>query len=423
MCRIVEVDVGKSETKPELKRHLRALISQIRGGQVPKREGIGSDRPSTVAHRPPVVAAEAAKPQPIVQSPQPVAVPGTRMPPYAGAAFPPNAPSVSAASAGGGVKPVAQNWRPSNTATTASESSTRPSILEAGLITVCQDFVVPSALDRLSQTHRSALTRMSQFYDSLVSKNEHLHTPPKEAVARRSDASGPPVLSALCGNCGKKCNKDCKFRRCKACCNEALLRCPIHMAGWSLKNDDSLTDRAPILPTAPPMTSTPSVPKQVRKLAPPLPKPSSILLGEREAGEPWTEIREEALYRSVQNSGAMDTIFDHTTTNTLTSLLSDWQSRPQQPLEQRLAQLESESNLLTQKHVQTLAAWSATREEFYLKYAALVQAGTEQEMLETRRQFYEKIDLSLPIPLMPRKRTAEADPPISSASKVKPTKS
>lgn len=299
----------------------------------------------------------------------------------------------------------------------------RPMILDAGLITVCQDFVVPASLERLSQTHRSALTRMSQFYDSLVSKNEHLYAPPKEVVARRTDPAGPPVLAGTCGNCGKRCNRDCKFRRCKDCCNAALLRCPIHVVGLRLREGQTLTDRAPPLPLLTPSPPAPAaVPKHTRRTAPSVPKPASVLLGDREATEPWSELREEALYRSLQNGSAMDTIFNHTTTDALSSQLNDWQSRLRQPLEDRLALLQDQSALLQQQHQQRLASWTQRAENFMLKYSEVGQLATEQELAEARRQWLQNLDGVLPVPLTPRKRSAESEPPMTSPPKIKPIK-
>jgi LRP1 type putative zinc finger protein len=37
-----------------------------------------------------------------------------------------------------------------------------------------------------------------------------------------------PDADMSCLGCGKRANKDCKFRRCKNCCNAAMLKCTVH---------------------------------------------------------------------------------------------------------------------------------------------------------------------------------------------------
>lgn len=313
------------------------------------------------------------------------------------------------------------NWKSSVHASDPSGPG-RPPILDAGLVSNVQDFVAPISLDRLTHTYPTFLTRMSSYYDSLVSRNDHLYAPPKDLVARSSEPSHAHYSSEnTCFTCGKRSTRDCRFRRCKNCCNGSLLKCQVHSVGFTPQPGQQLQDWPSNAPAQPAATNTTAVTKPTRPSAPIAPKASMFILGDRESTEPWLELREEALYRSQQNHLAMETIFDLQSIDSVHTWLRDWQGKPLQALENQTAQQEENIHALHLTHQNTLSKWTERAAKFSTLLEEIDAAlGDPNTLAQLKTKFTEDLNGQIAVPLTTRKRSPpDGDLPNQPPNKVK----
>ena len=455
ICSLQDVEPSSYDTKPELKKQVRNLVASIKDGTVPKRDGIGRDLRKSESVK--VYGSLAV--QNVLSS---MKTPSSLQIPHAPAPITPlRSPfSISGAQAsiskhvGSGSSHLVLP-APSKHVSVVDQSlmSDRPSILDEGLEFQVSDFVSPLSAQKLDKAFPDVQYRSFHYYYSLIDRLEHMepakrqHLPP-----RSSDASSSRLASdTICASCGKRSLRSCRFRRCRTCCNaytapsssasipsvsisvppvepdsssvgSALLdgrlqrHCEVHSVGQDLLFSPSPRplDRSGAVAPISSFVSTSS--KSVKKAIPTVPKPTQAVLGETEATNPWSELREESLYRGAQNSACMDTLFDHHSIASLAQWLQQWHSISLDGRSYGEQEIAAEQTRLESK----MKHWCDRRETFTRRYETLNQQQQHMDMTEpqqeqekmdeVRRQVWKELEGQIPVPLAPRKRTHNDTP-------------
>lgn len=282
---------------------------------------------------------------------------------------------------------------------TQAEHGDRPAILDEGLEFAVADFAAPAAVSKLESQYPHIQSRMLRYYRSLVDKHEHLAPALKPAVPR---APFEPMQSGTtvyrrCQVCNSRALSSCSFDRCRICCQLQPHECAIHQK----LNSEFAGAPRPLDRSGVPMThgssSVQSSTSFTRKPAPALPKPSHTLLGEVEAQLPWQELREEALYRSAQNSASMESIFSVHSVDTVSEWLQKWRTKAPA---NHSATLASECEQMELDHAKKMKEWQRVAEAFENNFYSIADSPTEAK----RREIFSNLDDILPVPLTPRKR-------------------
>lgn len=279
------------------------------------------------------------------------------------------------------------------------EHGDRPAILDEGLEFAVADYSAPAAVAKLESQYPHIQPRMLRYYRSLVDKHEHLAPALKPVVTRSpfEPAQSGSVTFRRCIVCGGRALTACTFDRCRICCQLQPQNCAIHQ---KLTSTFGSAPRPLDRSGAPITHGSSAVPCSTsfnRKSAPAAPKATHILLGEMEAPQPWQELREEALYRSVQNSNAMDSIFSSHSVEKISSWLDKWM---QKAPTNHTASLTAECEKMEAEHAKKMDEWRRMAQLFDEGFNSIGNHPTE----ETRREVFSNLDDVLPVPLTPRKR-------------------
>lgn len=419
--RASDVDISRSDTKPELKRLLRGLIQQIKDGTVAKKDGIGADlkrhvnTPSTA----PIVIPSVDTPSNAPKQVQATLSAG--LSPLGGASRTPlvispqtqlnrtsyaNIPNASPSNA----------KRSPNKRSDGGPGTDRTFILEEGFELASTDLAAPLAVSKLESTYPQIQPRMLRYYQAITNSQTHLAPVPSPLVQRNSFE--PPALHYVgeyaCIVCGNRSVSSCKFRRCRNCCNANSLSCTVHAIG----HDALYAMPRPLERTGAPgtiATAQAGLTKVTRRTAPSVPKmlPNAVL-GETESPNPWPELREEASYRLLQNTTCMDTIFDHHSLDSLRTWLKSWQSTSLASIQERKQTIENDIETMEHTHAELMDAWLEDSRLFKQRLGALEDLGNmaatdenqeiEEQFMQIREEFLAKVDAQIQVPIAPRKR-------------------
>lgn len=271
--------------------------------------------------------------------------------------------------------------------------------MDEGLEFAVADLAAPTAVFRLESQFPHIQPRMLRYYKSLVDKHEHLSPALKPAVARSplEPMQSGTALYRRCQVCGGRALNTCSFSRCRICCQLQPQECLIHQKlSAEFANVPRPLDRSGV-PITHGTSSVPSSTTFVRKGAPTAPKAAHVLLGEVEAQLPWQELREEALYRSVQNSAAMESIFSAQSVDTISSGLEKWMAKAPA---NHTAALTAECDQMEAEHAQKMQEWYRMADAFENGFNSIADNPTEAK----RREIFYNLDDILPVPLTPKKR-------------------
>lgn len=401
---LTDVPFTSSDTKPELKRQLRMLISSIKEGTTAKRDGIGSDLKKPSPGRPGAPSSSSnhgtsssTKPTPshiTLQGHHPISSPTTSYLPHQH-----SQPSHGVAGSSTGASSASQG-KPSYLPTEAVE---RPAILDEGLEFSVPDHSMPNTVSRLESQYPHITPRMYRYYYSLVDKHEHLAPALKPVVARApfEPPQSGSVGAGRCVACGKTAIASCDYDRCKSCCQLQHGTCRIHQ---KLKHEFAFIARPldrtgsviTTLPSNNALTSTSNT--SMQKTAPPTPKAAQTILGNFEAAHPWSELREEALHRATLNNAAMENIFSAQSVAKLSHWIEEWTAQKNPPNASAVAQ---ELDAMEDDHAKKMKQWQTQAEVFQSHYEALAQGQNDQQK---RAEIFGHLEDFLPVPLTHRKR-------------------
>ncbi|XP_049848406.1 uncharacterized protein LOC126315208 [Schistocerca gregaria] len=405
-------DIEAGETKPDLKRQLRLLITSVKTGVIPKREGIGTELYGSHSSGGSGQRSGDPKASTSDQSSFQSATGGLQT----GASKPDNSVSTSVSfnttcsipSAPIKVPELRPNDLISHKSLGYMPALVPPQLIMPGFTSnnivpgkflpnlgLIRDLVV-SRVDKKTAAPQQTTESMSLYECALQNLDPRANRSKSIKNTESQTLINFTPDDLTCVGCGKRANKECKFKRCKNCCNTILLRCPVHARNLVLLPGQVLFDptlsndansnlalsslNAPSIPS-----KTPFIIREERPLPPEIPLPQEILLDWPEHQDPLVTLQSIGSNRFKKNDETMRELWSPVTLSSILEQIEDksFLSKEKRTFQENLKTMQKQLEQCAQEHENEIQSILNHSQKFFSQYSSLLETCQKTTAVST----------------------------------------